>query len=126
MNNVTLSGNLVTDVEVRDAGEHTVGNFRFAVRDQGDKTVFVDVNAWNKTATLANQYLKKGSFAMITGRLQQDQWEDKETGQKRSKILVTAHNIEFGPKGEEGKSENSKPVKEAAPANSGDDEFADF
>ena len=66
--------------------------------DSGEKvqeTIYVDVVVWARLAEVAGQYLKKGSAAYIEGRLQMDTWEDKQTGQKRSKLRVVAENLQF-------------------------------
>jgi single-strand DNA-binding protein len=63
-----------------------------------DDPIFLDVSVWGRQAENACQYLKKGSVALVEGRLTMDQWEDKESGQKRSKIKITAQNLQFGPR----------------------------
>ena len=103
LNNVTLLGNLTRDPDVRNVGTNsTVCDFSIAMNrnrknQDGEKiteTTFVDINCWQKTAELCGKFLKKGDRVAITGRLQQDRWEDKE-GNKRSKLYVTAHEVEF-------------------------------
>lgn len=59
-----------------------------------ETTCFVDVVAWNKQAEVCETYLRKGSSVLVEGRLQLDEWEDKE-GQKRSKLRVRADRIHF-------------------------------
>jgi len=61
-----------------------------------DKAVFVDVTLWGRTAELAAKYLVKGSQAFVEGKLDLDQWEDRETGKKRSKLKIVGMNIQFG------------------------------
>ena len=60
-----------------------------------DETTFVDIEAWGKQGELVAKYLSKGSLAMVEGRLKLDQWEDKASGQKRSKIKVVLDNVQF-------------------------------
>lgn len=60
-----------------------------------EEVTFVDCTAWSKTAENIAQYLKKGSLAMVVGRLKQDTWEDKQTGAKRSKIKVSVERVQF-------------------------------
>ena len=50
---------------------------------------------WGRTAEIAGEYLGKGRPVHIEGRLQQDQWEDKETGQKRSKLKVVGESMQL-------------------------------
>ena len=60
---------------------------------QQEETTFVDVDAFGRQAETIGQYLKKGRPIMVEGRLKLDQWEDKQTGQKRSKMGVTLENF---------------------------------
>ena len=104
---VTLLGRLTRDVgELRFVGDKktSVVDIGVAVDDGfGDKkkTVFVDVTLWGQQAGYADNYLKKGSLIHISGRLSMDQWNDKETGKKRTKIKVTAASIKgLDPRGD--------------------------
>ncbi len=74
-----------------------------------DDPIFLDVSVWGRQAENACQYLKKGSVALVEGRLTMDQWEDKQSGQKRSKIKITAQNLQFGPR-LEGQTQSSASV----------------
>src|SRR5581483_10640241 len=60
-----------------------------------DETTFVDIEAWGKQGELVSKYLTKGSPAMVEGRLKLDQWEDKQSGQKRSKLKIVLDNVQF-------------------------------
>jgi len=62
---------------------------------KNEKVSFFDCIAWAKTAELLAQYMKKGGAILIDGYLEQDRWEDKESGQKRSKVKVVAERIQF-------------------------------
>ena len=71
---------------------------RVRTNDQGERqeeTTFIDVTLWARQAELAQQYLAKGRPVYIEGRLQMDTWEDKNTGQKRSKLKVVGENMQF-------------------------------
>ena len=71
---------------------------RFYSNDQGEKqeeTTFVDVELWGRTAEIAQEYLRKGRPVFIEGRLKLDQWEDKATGQKRSKMRVVGETLQL-------------------------------
>jgi single-strand DNA-binding protein len=58
-----------------------------------EETTFVDVTLWGRQAEIAQQYLRKGSPVLIEGRLQLDPWDDKQTGQKRSRPRVVGENL---------------------------------
>ncbi len=60
-----------------------------------EETTFVDVDAFGRQAETIGQYLKKGRPVMMEGRLKLDQWDDKQTGQKRSKLGVVLENFQF-------------------------------
>jgi single-strand DNA-binding protein len=104
LNRVMLAGNLTRDPQVRFfANGKAVAEFGLAINrrfkddngQQKDETTFVDVETWGRTAELVGQYLTKGRGCFIEGRLKLDSWEDKESGQKRSKLKVVADNVIF-------------------------------
>jgi single-strand DNA-binding protein len=104
VNKVILIGNLTRDPEVKYTPKGSaVTDLGLAVNrtystDSGEKreeTTFVDVTLWGKTAELAGQYLAKGRSVYIEGRLQLDSWEDKASGQKRSKLRVVGETMQF-------------------------------
>ena len=102
-NKVILVGNLTRDPEVRyTSGGTAVTDVGLAVNrvwtdrssnERKEETTFIDVTLWGRTAEIAGEYLSKGRPCLIEGRLQLDQWEDKETGQKRSKLKVVGVGI---------------------------------
>lgn len=103
-NKVILMGNLTRDPEVRYTSSGTaIAKLGLAVNryyrnqegQQQEETTFVDVDAFGKQAETIGQYLKKGRPIMVEGRLKLDQWDDKQTGQKRSKLGVTLENFQF-------------------------------
>lgn len=120
-NRVILLGNLTRDPEVKYTAKGTaIGRIGLAVSrkfKQGDEwmeeTTFVDIELWGRTAEIAGEYLKKGSSAMIEGRLKLDQWDDKATGQKRSKLLVVGETLQLlGGKSErQGERQTAQPPK---------------
>lgn len=69
--------------------------FKTADGEEREETLFVDAKIWGKGAEIFNQYMKKGSQVFVEGRLKLDQWDDKQTGQKRSKISITVENFQF-------------------------------
>jgi single-strand DNA-binding protein len=110
LNKVMLIGRLTRDPEVRMfSGGGKVASFGFAVNNRKknqqtgqweDVPVFIDCDAFNrgetgKTADLIEQYLRKGYQAFIEGHLVFDQWADKQTGDKRSKLKVVVDNVQF-------------------------------
>jgi single-strand DNA-binding protein len=104
LNRVLLIGNLTRDPDLRYTPKGTaVTEIGLAVNrvysgDDGERkeeTTFVDVTLWARLAEIAGQYLKKGRPVFIEGRLQLDSWDDKQTGQKRSKLRVVAENLQL-------------------------------
>jgi single-strand DNA-binding protein len=108
LNSVVLTGNLATDVEVKDLGEdRQVANFLLAVdRIGSEEADFFRVAAWNKQAEVCGRYLTKGRRVGIDGRLKSSSWEDGD-GNKRSSVEVVARHVEFlsPPDGEARRSE---------------------
>jgi len=109
LNKVMLIGNLTRDPELRytpsgkAVTDVSIAINRVWVNDQGQKqedTTFVDVTLWGRQAELAQQYLTKGRGIYVEGRLQMDTWDDKATGQKRSKLKVVGEGLQLlGTKG---------------------------
>ena len=104
LNKVFLLGNLTREPELRTTPKGTaVAQFGIAVNRQykdesgatREEVTFVDIEAWGKQGELVAKFLHKGSQAMIEGRLKLDQWEDKQNGQKRSKLRVVLDNVQF-------------------------------
>ena len=104
LNKVMLMGNLTRDPEVRYTPKGTaVAELGLAINrvysaENGEKreeTTFVDVTLWGRTAEIAGEYLKKGRPVFIEGRLQLDTWDDKQTGQKRSKLKVVGEGMQL-------------------------------
>ncbi len=105
LNRVFLIGNLTRDPELRytpaGAGvcEFAIGvNRSWTDKKSGEKrdeVAFIDIATWGRTAELCAEYLKKGRPVFVEGRLTQDRWEDAKTGQKRSRIRVTAERVQF-------------------------------
>ena len=128
LNRVILMGNLTGDPRSKSLQSGTsVANFRLAMnrryRDkQGedrDEACFVDVEVFGRQADAVGQYLSKGSPALVEGRLRYDQWDDRESGEKRSKLLVRADRVQFVGTGGRGSGENvseSEETYQSAPA----------
>jgi single-strand DNA-binding protein len=105
-NKVILLGNLTRDPEVRyTPNGSAVASFAIAVNrkyKQGEETKeevsYIDIVVFGKQAEACGQYLGKGDAVLIDGRLQQRRWDDKDSGQKRSKVEVVAQSVNFMPK----------------------------
>ena len=106
LNKVLLIGNLTRDPEMRDTPASQVVsmglacNRRFGGRDGAERqeeVLFIDVEAWGKTAEHCQAYLKKGSQVLVEGRLRMNQWEAQD-GTKRTKLLIVADRVQFGAK----------------------------
>ena len=105
LNKVMLIGNLTADPEVRQTPRgNSLTELRLAVNrvssgpnegERREETTFLDVTCWGRTGEVAAQYLTKGRPVFIEGRLQMDTWEDKQTGQRRSKIRIIAENLQL-------------------------------
>lgn len=129
-NKVMLIGNLTRDPELRyTPGGAAVCEFAIAINNnyttkQGEKreeVTYVDITAWARQAEICAEYLKKGRPVFVEGRLKQDRWEDQKTGQKRTRLTVTAQVVQFlgGPGGGGGGGgrggQDAPPVSDAPP-----------
>jgi single-strand DNA-binding protein len=103
-NKVILMGNLTRDPELRytpkgmavaKIGLAVNRTWRSEAGEQKEEVTFIDVDVWGRTAENVGQYMRKGSPILIEGRLKLDQWDDKQTGQKRSRLGVTAETVQF-------------------------------
>lgn len=99
INTVIIAGNLTRDPEVKyTPSGKAVCNSSIAVNEKSkdrESTHFIEVVFWGKTAELIGQYCKKGSKILVDGRLNQESYEDKETGKKISKIKVVCETMQF-------------------------------
>lgn len=104
INNVTLAGNLVSDLEVRATPSgYPIGNGTVAVNKrhknaQGgyeDVASYFDFKVLGERAEKLAQYLVKGTKVAISGELEQERWTDKETGKGRSKVVVLVDGLDF-------------------------------
>ena len=98
LNKIVIQGRLTRDVELRRTGTGTaVASFTLAVdRDFGDKeTDFIECVAWKNTAEFVEKYFSKGRMAIVVGRLQIRNWNDKDRN-KRKTAEVVAENVYFG------------------------------
>jgi len=104
-NKVILMGNLTRDPELRHTGSNmAVVQIGLAVNERWrnkqtdqweDRVSFIDCEGWGRTAENISQYFGKGKPILIEAKLRMDQWEDKQSGQKRSKLKVVIDRFEF-------------------------------
>src|SRR5476649_89102 len=103
-NKVILVCNLTRDPELRYTPKGTaIAKIGLAVNrvwtneagEKKEEVTFVDVDVFGRTAENVGQYMRKGRPIMIEGRLKLDQWDDKSTGAKRSKLGVVAETVQF-------------------------------
>ncbi|MFN2540765.1 MAG: single-stranded DNA-binding protein [Chthoniobacterales bacterium] len=147
-NKVILLGNLTRDPEVRytpkgsavcDLGIAVNRQYTLDSGEKREEVTYVDVVLWSRLAEIAGEYLKKGRPVFIEGRLQMDTWDDKQTGQKRSKLRVIGETMQLlgsrppaaagaAEPGEEerparGAKPTAPPAKSTAPAEPDEDEI---
>ncbi len=119
-NKVILIGNLTRDPELRYTSQGVaIAKIGLAVNRTWRNEAGVDVDAFRRQAETIAQYLKKGSPLMVEGRLKLDQWDDKQTGQKRSRLGVVLEGFQFlggGSRGEGGAPEAPRSRPASAPA----------
>lgn len=99
-----ITGNLTRDPELRTTPNGaSVCSFSVAVNrvyrdsngEQKEDVSFIDCSAWGKLGEMINQYAKKGTGVLVSGRLDQRSWEDKTTGQKRSRVEIVVEDFNF-------------------------------
>jgi single-strand DNA-binding protein len=104
LNKVMLMGNLTRDPEIKytpkgtaiaDIGLAVNRNYTTESGEKREEVTFIDVTLWGRVAEIVGEYCKKGRPLFVEGRLQLDTWDDKATGQKRSKIKVVGENIQL-------------------------------
>jgi single-strand DNA-binding protein len=141
-NKVILLGNLTRDPEVRytpkgsavcDLGMAVNRVYTTEGGERREEVTYVDVVLWARLAEIAGEYLKKGRPVFIEGRLQMDSWDDKQTGQKRTRLRVVGESMQLlggrpGGTGAAGEMtgenrQTSAPPKPSAPAEPDEDEI---
>lgn len=107
INSVNISGRLTANPELKyTTSQKAVVSLSIATDvGYGDqkRTIYPEVQAWTHTAEFIADYAKKGQEIMITGRYDEQTWDDKETGKKRRKAIIVASDVVLGrlPRGEE-------------------------
>src|SRR5215469_638508 len=103
-NRVILIGNLTRDPELRYTPQGTpVTDLSLAVNtvkggrgtERKEEVLFIDCTVWDRQAETCCEYLKKGRSVLVEGRLVDDRWQDKETGEKRSRTKVLVAAVQF-------------------------------
>ena len=117
MNNVSLIGRIVNDLELKTVGMENIPLLQFSIAiDDGfgdnKKSYFFDVKSWRKQAEIIAQYFSKGDRIGVVGKLVQETWETD--GQKRSRVIIQINDFDFiEKKGESGN--NTNPSYEQTP-----------
>lgn len=129
-NKVILAGNLTRDPELRYTPKGTaIARIGMAINrtwksetgESKEEVTFVDADAFGRTAEVIAQYLKKGRPILVEGRLKLDQWEDKNTKQKVSKLRVVVEGFQFldsGRGGDGAPGDGARSNRSSAPAQS--------
>ena len=124
-NKVILAGNLTRDPELRYTPKGTavarIGiacnrKWKSETGEMKEEVTFVDVDAFGRQAETLAQYMKKGSPLLVEGRLKLDQWDDKQSGQKRSKLGVVVEGFQFLGGGNRGEGGGEAPRRPSAPS----------
>lgn len=136
-----IAGNLTRDPEMRTtpSGASVCSfsvavnrRFRTASGENQESTSFIDCTAWGRTGETISQYMHKGSPILVSGRLDQRSWDDKNTGQKRSRVEIVVEDFNFiggeqrdggGSYGGGAASSNAAPAADVAPVDIPDEEI---
>lgn len=132
LNRVLLAGRLTRDPELRytpkgsAVAKLSLGVNRTYKSDAGEKkeeVCFVDIDVWGKQAETVSQYFKKGSPIFVEGRLKLDSWDDKQSGQKKTKLCVVMESFQFVGSKQEATAQPAVPPgsQAASPVASGND-----
>lgn len=110
-NKVILMGNLTRDPELRSTTSgSSVASFSLAISrtwnnaqgERQEETSFIDCEAWGRTGETIAKYVQKGRQLLVSGRLRQDTWQDKDTGKNRSTLRVVVEEFSFVSDGNRG------------------------
>jgi single-strand DNA-binding protein len=125
LNKTLLIGNTTRDVEIRYTLQGTaIADFGLAVNrvwkdgdgNRQEEVTFVDIQCWGRLAEIAQQYLLKGNPVFIEGRLKLDTCNDKQSGQKRSKLRVVAESLQLLGAKSETSSQSAAGARSSQPA----------
>jgi len=101
LNKAIIAGNCAADPEIRELAGKKGASFRIGITEKykdtdnqfQEKTEWINIVAWGKTAEVAEKYVKKGTAVLVEGKIQNRQWNDRE-GNKRYTTEVLASNIQ--------------------------------
>ena len=99
MNTVSMTGTLVRDPELKGSGDKKVCRMRVGELNGGDSKLFVNVAAFGRQATTCDKHLAKGRHVAVSGRLRMREWEDEDSGEKRTEYSIAADRVDFLPGG---------------------------
>jgi single-strand DNA-binding protein len=125
VNNVILIGNLTRDPELRYTPKGTavaeIGlacnrRYKSGHGELQEEVTYIDITFWGSLAETVSKYLEKGRSVYVEGRLKLDQWDDKDTGKKRSKLSVVGEQCQFLGSKNQGDQSNSSGYQDR-PAN---------
>lgn len=118
-NKAIIAGRLTRDPNMKyTPGGTAVCEFGIASsrkRKGEEETLFIDVVLFGQQAETAGQHISKGQVVLVEGRLKQDQWEDKNSGQRRSKITIVGDSVQFGPRPQEGGGQRQQQFRQHDP-----------
>ena len=101
MNTVVIVGRVGRDAEIRyfESGKSrasfSVAVGRWDAKTKSEVTDWYNVDAWDRLAEFAGEYIKKGSMIIVDGAIQNSRWTDKATGESRESYSINASNIRF-------------------------------
>jgi single-strand DNA-binding protein len=101
INQFQITATLANDVEIQHHTNKTtgeplvVGKFSLAINRKGEKTCYLQVTVFGKIAENASQYLRKGSKVSVLGVLKTESWEDKVTGEAKSRLVMTGLRTQY-------------------------------
>jgi single-strand DNA-binding protein len=126
-NQITVTGNLARDVELKKLAKNKVASFIIAINDRfvKDKAHFVEVEVWDKLAELCHEHLSKGRKVLVGGRIYQDTWSN-EDGEKRSKLYIKGEQVEFLTPKDSSKTQPSSAGENGSSTSVDDDEDIPF
>ena len=127
VNRVMMMGRLTRDPSLRRLGETLeVAEFGLAMSEwtgnkdgeRKEKVCFVDIVVWDRQAAACNEHLRKGMQVFVEGKLQMDEWADKQSGEKRTRLRVRADRVHFlgAPRAAPTAADRDRGAEEGAPA----------
>lgn len=117
INAITIGGRVTQNITERDFGYIATGTAKLIIHIANNKSVksngewvdytsFFDVEIWGKLAEAMKPKICKGLDVVVTGTIKQDRWQDKQSGQNRSRVIISADNIRTYPKNAQNVSQN--------------------